>query len=116
MVASPYLDKQQFGAMVAKMSDNSYWKREKWFWLSFCDSDLPEGEQLLGVVVIRAGSFLTAVRLAHQRGINPGGECAGLEFPPVELDEAKFGKWLNRCLSRDEAGELDAALKEYFNQ
>ena len=55
-----------------------------WWWLSFCDPDLPEGQAFSGVVLVQAPDFLEAVRFAHRLGINPGGEVAGWKYPPED--------------------------------
>lgn len=52
------------------------------FWLSFCDPELPTGEQFLGCAIIDADNFVCAVRRAHELGINPGGEVAGGDLVP----------------------------------
>lgn len=75
-----------------------------WWWLSFADADRPEGQQLLGVAVVRgylpkllpvlepetpeetadsqwleeAMAAASAVREAHRLGANPGGQVAML--------------------------------------
>lgn len=50
----------------------------RWWWLSFVDPALPAGGRFLGVVVVRAPGFATAVQTAHALGINPGGQVRGL--------------------------------------
>lgn len=48
------------------------------FWISFADSELPEGQQFLGCVVVRgATDIVNACKVAHALGINPGGEALG---------------------------------------
>jgi len=51
------------------------------YWLSFADPELPKGSQFLGVVIVRSNDFITAVAYTHAKGINPGGEVRGVEFP-----------------------------------
>ena len=76
----------------------------KTFWLSFCDNELPKGQQLLGACIIDvteadaemavmevaqrfplaqpdAEWIAAALRKAHELGCNPGGEVATLEIP-----------------------------------
>lgn len=88
------------------------------YWLSFCDSDRPTGQQFLGVVVIdvtkadvdAAAGFLAkrraefhlppaddearwlagAIRKAHVLGCNPGGEVASHRLDDLP-DFAKHG-------------------------
>lgn len=64
-----------------------------WWWLSFAD-----GEQFLGVAVIRAGSFPEAIRVAHILGCNPGGEVHG---EVLERDTIPSG-YAERLLTRAE--------------
>jgi hypothetical protein len=81
----------------------------KLYWLSFCDSGLPEGQQFLGVSIVEADSDGDAVRIAWDRNCNPGGEVMLLEFPDelalVVPEESK-----HRLLSREEAEALDEML------
>lgn len=100
----------------------------KWFWLSFADPTLKEGEQFLGVIVMpvtekaiefidvmdetdridmlrergQGGDvpFYVAVQLSHFVGINPGGEVQGYE---ITKDIEKVSKDMRgRLLSFDE--------------
>ena len=47
------------------------------YYLSFCDPDKPRGEQFLGACIVPASDIVTAVRVAHLLGCNPGGEVLG---------------------------------------
>lgn len=57
-----------------------------WQWCSFAD------EGFLGVAIIRAWNVGHAAMIAHELGINPGGECMAAPVPeqfgppPAELD------------------------------
>jgi len=77
---------------------------EAWWWLSFCDSNLPKGEQFLGACIVRARGFISAIREAHKQGCNPGGEVEGLE---TRSDFRPLDGWTNRLLSRNECEEFD---------
>lgn len=63
-----------------------------WQWVSFADGSLPEGSRFLGVAIVRAHNVGHAAMVAHDRGINPGGEVLAApvpeEFgpPPPEWD------------------------------
>lgn len=57
------------------MDNNKFW------WLSFCDPDLPEEEQLLGAAIVRAKDGLSAVERARELGCNPGGEVMFVDLP-----------------------------------
>ena len=76
------------------------------WWLSFVDGDRPKDEQFLGVCVVTAPDFGTAVQRAHLLGCNPGGEVQGVEIP---MDTAPFieDKWRRRVLTREECAEFD---------
>lgn len=61
------------------------------YWLSFCDSSLPEGEQFLGGCIIAAESGEEAMRKAWKQHCNPGGEVAIVEITPeYEHNVANF--------------------------
>lgn len=76
------------------------------FWLSFADSDLPEGSQFLGAAIVRASDCEEAIRECWRLKINPGGEVAFME---IELDKYKDVpiEAINKLLSK-------ADLKKYF--
>ena len=69
------------------------------WWLSFADGSLPEGSQFLGAVIVRAKTFLEAVKVAHILEINPGGECVGKQIPE---DVVVAEEWIERLLDRSE--------------
>jgi hypothetical protein len=83
----------------------------EWFWLSFCDSDLPEGSQFLGVSLV--GPCLNiahAAMIAHGKGCNPGGEVIGHVVPSpyidVVPDEYRF-----TLLTKQQARDVDTILE-----
>jgi hypothetical protein len=90
-------------------------RKHPWWWLSFCDPDLPEGQCFLGVAVVQAPDFLEAIRFANRLEINPGGEVAGWKLstedtPPDAfryrlLQQADIIEW------QGEAHTLGDALK-----
>lgn len=62
-----------------------------YYWLSFCDADRDEGEQFLGGCLIDAEDVDDAIKKAHRRGCNPGGEVACLQVSvEYEKNLAKF--------------------------
>lgn len=70
---------------------------ERLWWLSFADAD-----GFRGVVIVRAHGLISAVRLTHQLGVNPGGEVAG-----SWVDERALERYeLNRRYSRAEIDQL----------
>lgn len=78
---------------------------EQWWWLSFCDPNLPEGSQFLGVSLVKARGFITASVSASLLGINPGGEVQGFGIPDnYNVPES----YRNRLLTCAEAETLDA--------
>lgn len=68
-------------------------------WLSFCDSDRPEGEQFLGVIILRARDVVEGARRAHRLGINPGGQVACWQIP---RDEEPPEEFTNRLLTKED--------------
>ncbi len=80
-----------------------------WWWLSFCDTDRPSGEQLIGIAIVRAPDFIFAVMAANRTGCNPGGEVMGLPVP------SEFGdppdEW-NHKLITDKA-RVDALTQQW---
>lgn len=83
-------------------------KREKRpataFWLSFADET-----GFKGAVIVHAENFMTALMEANVRGINPHGECRGLEIPEEKTQHIPES-WKNRILSRKDCEDFDAAM------
>ena len=74
-----------------------------WYWLSFADNGLPKGEQFLGVCMVEAHSPVDAVVVAHDLGVNPGGEVQIFALP---ADYAPPASHANRLLDRAEAERI----------
>lgn len=74
------------------------------FWLSFADDD-----GFRGAVIVHAEDFMTAVMECNLRGINPHGECQGMEVPPEAAAKIP-DKWKNRILTREECAEFDKEM------
>ena len=73
------------------------------FWLSFCDTERPVGQQFLGATVVTASDVEEAVRAAWRLGINPGGEVAALglvDDGSINADHLSF--MLNSLRSKEE--------------
>lgn len=78
------------------------------WWLSFVDPDraAPRGQQVpggpgfLGVAIVEATDLMSAVRLSHERGCNPGGEVQA--FGPLPREGIPEQFW-HRVLSQAEA-------------
>lgn len=95
-------------AKAARLLDEAMSGKLEWWYLSFADAALPRGSQFLGAVCVQAMGFASAVEAARARGLNPGGEVRGLNFPDaMEPPEA----FRHRLLTRKDAEALDVELK-----
>lgn len=89
------------------------------FWLSFCDTDKPEGTQFLGVAIVEVlppftprrsplhakdNAFACALERSHAIGVNPGGEVGSMEIPAAH--EERMRPHLDRLITRAELEEL----------
>lgn len=68
--------------------------RERLWWCSFA-----EDSGFLGVCIIRGHNFWDALRIAHETGVNPGGEVASFE---IEDDGQVPEDMIGRLLQKDE--------------
>lgn len=81
---------------------------EQCFWMSFCDTEKPEGSQFLGVVIVTAMGVAHAIDKSHRLGINPGGEVKIIKLD--DDDDDILPEHFNRLLSKQElvdAGYID---------
>ena len=70
----------------------------KKYWLSFCDPDLPNGQQFLGVALVPAEDFIDAIQRSRRLGCNPGGEVRVMELPRGFNPPLEFvGRLLDRA-------------------
>lgn len=94
----------------------------KVFWMSFCDSERPKGQQFLGACIIEVTAeeadeaaidvmlrfpfaepdaewIAAAVKKAHRLGCNPGGQIAAMEMPEdhPNLSRYTFGVLMDRA-------------------
>jgi hypothetical protein len=67
------------------------------YWLSFVDE---EADKSLGVILVKASSFIQAVLKTHQLRINPGGQVLGYEVPEDDTETLKIPH--NRLLQQEE--------------
>lgn len=75
------------------------------FWyMSFCDAERPEGQQFLGSCFVAAKTLSGALTASHRLKCNPGGEVKFYELPPGTRLPAK---WLTRLLAKDELDRMD---------
>lgn len=82
------------------------------WWLSFCDPARPAGQQFLGACIVEAVDEITAVKVAHALGINPGGEVAFKGLVNEKMDQLSFDfrAYYDRFIPRGEAHTLSHAL------
>jgi len=93
------------GALTARFTDPQ--PDEPWFYLSFCDADLPKGQQFLGGAYVQGVNAGAAVGRSHKLGINPGGEVKILgPLPAEQMDENVPVADRERLLTR---AEVEAA-------
>lgn len=72
-------------------------EKEKRMWLSFCDTDKPQGQQFLGVIITKALDFRQAVADTWLLQINPGGEVSMYDIPDeIPIRPQIFDKLLSR--------------------
>jgi len=64
-----------------KMETEELTNKLDWQFLYFSDPAKPAGQKFLGAVIVEAHGFLTAIRRAHQLGINPGGAVYHFDAP-----------------------------------
>jgi hypothetical protein len=104
----------------------------KVFWLSFCDSERPKGQQFLGACIVEVTAadaeeafyrlaldfplaqpgaewIAAACGKAHALKCNPGGEMASMELPAdhPNLERYQFGV----LMDRDTIERLDAEIE-----
>ena len=72
---------------------------EHYYYLSFCDPDLPEGQQFLGATIVKAADPVLAVAGAWSRGCNPGGEVLLVDLG-VDLPQ-EASEYLNTFVPRE---------------
>lgn len=77
-----------------------------WWWLSFCDPDLPAGSQFLGAALVRERNIPMAMARAWELGINPGGQVAAAG--PIPDDAIPAGHPLEVLMDKNTIAEYDA--------
>jgi hypothetical protein len=80
----------------------------KYWWLSFCDPDLPRGQTFLGVCIVAGEGIGDAAREAHRLGCNPGGEVQGMPIPDYLNDHV--AEYVGKLMNREECDALDKKL------
>lgn len=79
-----------------------------YWWLSFCDTSKPAGEQFVGGCIVRAPGFAHAVQASRALGCNPGGEIQG--YGPSDGIAPNFP--VGVLLSKAEWERLDKEIEE----
>lgn len=77
----------------------------KWWYISFADGSLPEGEQFLGACFVKAQGEMTAVGVTHLLNINPGGEV--MIVGPMYDDQVPPEQPRWRLMQREEIDAVD---------
>lgn len=74
-----------------------------WFWMSFCNPDLPKGQKFLGATIVEAPNALLAANEAWRIGVNPGGEIkfAELDIETADQIPPEGQKYVNKFVSRE---------------
>ena len=85
-------------------------------WLSFSDGDRPEGDRHLGCVIIRANDIITAVRIAHALGINPGGSVRAMPIDPERMKMLSFDLPIEKFLRPEEARDLEKRIADELDE
>jgi hypothetical protein len=81
---------------------------EGWWWLSFCDTERPKGQQFLGACIVRGRGVAMATITAHLHGCNPGGEV--MAIGPVPVDTKFPDGFTERLLTRTECEEFERLM------
>lgn len=76
------------------------------WYLSFCDSAKPAGQQFLGALMLDVPPGKHPVDHAWDMGLNPGGEVVVLSVPPHRVHRFT-PDMLNRLLTREEVEAFD---------
>lgn len=79
-----------------------------YYWMSFCDTSKPRGEQFLGVAIMGPAPIVGVAHLmSWVLGCNPGGECEIFQVPEDEVPNIPDA-FRNRLLTKEEAYSLGA--------
>lgn len=83
------------------------------YYLSFCDTNRPTGQQFIGACIVPIGDnsldgLEIAIRFAWKMGCNPGGEVKSV-FMGDELQK-RFERFSNRLMSKAQIDEMDAQM------
>lgn len=101
------MDTEQFEELFNDVVAQELELSKCWWWLSFCDTTKPEGQQFLGVAIVEAHGIATAMIVTRDKGINPGGQIAAWALP---LDAKIPENFTNKLLTKDEAELLNDSM------
>lgn len=81
-----------------------------WWWFSFVNPDLPEGQQFLGGAAVQGLTATDALARSHILEINPGGEAAFDPFPNGLVPPEEYRE---RLLNQAECQTLQTAILSF---
>jgi hypothetical protein len=94
------------------------------YWLSFCDTRRQKGTQFLGAAIVEIvdrqmnpadePEILSALRIAHRLGCNPGGEVQGCVIPP-DIEPQIPRSFRGRLLTKIECNQLDLFMRKFLS-
>lgn len=80
---------------------------EQLWWLSFASDD-----GFLGACIVEAPGFLSAISVAHSKGVNPGGEVRGWFMQEHTFESvAKLGFEPYRLYSKDDIAARGGVMR-----
>lgn len=98
MLTKEEIEARRLMALAKEIEAN---QRSLW-WLSFCDTDKPEGQEFLGVIVVEDLGPMHAISKTYDLGINPGGRVMIVQVQPSSIKP----EHLNRLLAMEELLEM----------
>lgn len=98
MLTKEEIEARRLMSLAKEIEEN---QRSLW-WMSFCDTDKPAGQEFLGVIVVEDLGPMHAISKAHELGINPGGQVMIVPVQPSSIKP----EHLNRLLAMEELLEM----------
>jgi len=78
-----------------------------WYYLSFCDTERPKGEQFLGGCYVPGSDLEAAITNSWEMKINPGGEVAVIGPIPEEIVDRLPPERRCKLLTKEEIGGIE---------